>query len=333
MTKDIPNLIYVSDDEPGYTRVKRGDSFIYVDEKKLELSDKHIIKRIEDLVIPPIWKDVWICKKENGHLQSTGRDAKERKQYIYHPDWTAYSQKSKFDKLKKFGDQLPHIRKQVEADLEQKEWTKEKVIALIIHLLDEYYLRIGNKYYTDNNDSYGITTLRRKHIDESKKNLHLEYLAKSNKVRKVTIENKRLAKLVREISELPGYEIFRYKESSRNWVNISSEDVNEYIEQHMGDEFSAKDFRTWGATKLTIEAYPEAIKMVKENKRLSFEPTLVRLVAKKLGNTLSTCREYYIHPKVLETAEAHELPAIKTKKNEPYFDHSEKVVMKILAEQ
>ena len=331
MSEKKPNLVYVTDEEPGYTRIKSGDSFVYIDEKELELSEEETLKRIQNLVIPPIWKDVWICKKENGHLQSTGRDLKNRKQYIYHPDWTAYNQHNKFSKLAEFGKSLGPLRNQIEKDLASTEWNKAKVVALIVHLLDEYYLRIGNQYYTENNDSYGITTLRRKHITNSEKSLRLEYQAKSNKIRKVNISNKRLAKLVREISDLPGYEIFRYKEGYRNWQNVESADVNEYIEQHMGEDFSAKDFRTWGGTKLTIALYNDAEQKLKENKRLQFEPTLVRLVAKKLGNNLSTCREYYIHPDVLKAAEHHELP----KKASPKFrkmelDEAEKLVLTIL---
>jgi DNA topoisomerase-1 len=253
-------------------------------------------------------------QKENDHLQSTGRDLKNRKQYIYHPAWTAYNQQSKFNKLLKFGQNLGKLRAQIEIDLSEKEWNKEKVLALIIHLLDDYFLRIGNQYYTDNNESYGITTLRRKHIAESKELLSLEYQAKSNKVRKITIENKKLAKLVREISELPGYEIFRYKDGIREWHNIESEDVNNYIERYMGAEFSAKDFRTWGGTKLVIELLDEAQLAVKENNRLQFEPTLVRMVAKKLGNTLSTCSAYYVHPKVLAAANSQQIPAHTTSK-------------------
>lgn len=331
MPKAIPNLIYVSDQEPGYTRIKKGDVFIYKDEKNAELSEETIINRIQKLVIPPIWKDVWICKKENGHLQSTGRDLKNRKQYIYHPDWTAFNQQSKFDRLQNFGEKLGSLRTQIEKDLKKSDWSKEKVVALIIHLLDEYFLRIGNQYYTDNNDSYGITTLRRKHIAESEKHLSLEYQAKSNKVRKIDIDNKRLAKLVREISELPGYEIFRYKEGSRNWHNVESEDVNDYIEFHMGEEFSAKDFRTWGGTKLLIELYDEAIKALKKNNKLHFEPTLVRMVAKKLGNTLATCREYYVHPDVLAAAKAHQLPdKIADEYDIANLSSAEKKVLQIL---
>jgi len=331
MPEKIPNLVYVTDQDPGYTRVKRGDSFVYIDEKKLELSKQETIQRIQELVIPPIWKDVWICKKENGHLQSTGRDAKDRKQYIYHPLYMAYNQQNKFARLKEFGLALPHLRNQIEQDLAQKKWSKNKVLALVTHLLDDYFLRVGNQYYTNQNETYGLTTLRRKHIEDSEKQLSLEYKAKSNKVRKINIENKRLAKLVREISDLPGYEIFRYKDENRKWQNIESADVNEYIQKYSGEAFSAKDFRTWGGTKLTIELYNDAKQKLKENKRLQFEPTLVRLVAKKLGNKLSTCREYYIHPEVLSAAEKHDVPKEASSKfQQMELDEAEKIVLTIL---
>ena len=332
MLKKGQRLVYVTDEQPGYTRIKRGNSFVYLDEKKLELSEEQVIKRIDDLVIPPIWKDVWICKHENGHLQSTGRDAKNRKQYIYHPLWTAHNQQNKFGKLKEFGLALPKMRKQVEVDLSQPEWEKNKVLALVVHLLDDYFLRVGNPYYTDQNASYGITTLRRKHIDESKNSLSLEYKAKSNRIRKIDIRNKRLAKLVREISELPGYEIFRYRENSRTWNNIGSSDVNEYIQKHIGSDFSAKDFRTWGGTKLAISLHDEARQKTEQNKRLQFEPTLVRLISQRLGNKLSTCREYYIHPEVLSAAENHEIPtAPKPEFQKLDLEEEEKLVLTILS--
>jgi DNA topoisomerase-1 len=331
MSKKLKRLVYVTDQQPGYTRIKKNDSFIYLDEKKLELSEDKVIERINGLVIPPIWKDVWICKDENGHIQSTGRDGKNRKQYIYHPLWTAHNQQDKFSKLKDFGLALPIIREQVEMDLSETEWSKRKILALIVHLLDDYFLRVGNSYYTDQNESYGITTLRRKHINESTSHLALEYKAKSNRIRKIDVTNKRLAKLVREISELPGYEIFRYKEGSRSWQNIDSSDVNDYIQKNMGTDFSAKDFRTWGGTKLAISLYEKAIEKTKGNKRLQFEPTLVKLIAQQLGNKLSTCREYYIHPHVLAAAENHKIPTL----SEPKFqrmglDEEEKLVLTIL---
>ncbi len=331
MPEKKPKLVYVSDKDPGYTRIKKGKSFIYLDEKKKALAEEKIVGRINKLIIPPIWKDVWICKQVNGHLQCTGRDAKERKQYIYHPDWSAINQTNKFNRLKAFGMALPKLRKQVELDLKKHEWNRSKVLALIVHLLDDYFLRIGNSYYTDHNESYGITTLRRKHIADSSKNLRLEYKAKSNKIRKINIENKRLAKLVREISELPGYEIFKYKEKAGNWHKVDSADVNDYIHQNADEQFTAKDFRTWGGTKLAIENYEEAKKLVSANTRLKMEPTLVKLVAKKLGNTLSTARTYYIHPKVLKEASNNAIPQKPLKKFDKLpLQNAEKIVLTIL---
>jgi len=331
MPKQESKLVYVTDQDPGFSRIKRDKGFIYVDEKKLELSQKKIISRIEKLVIPPIWKEVWICKKENGHLQSTGRDLRNRKQYIYHPEWAALNQQHKFDRIRQFGLALPKLRNQIEEDLSIKKWSKKKVLALILHLLDEYFLRIGNKYYTDNNETYGLTTLRRKHIDDSSKLIKLEYEAKSNKIRKINIDNKRLAKLVREISELPGYEIFRYKDEDGNWQNIDSADVNEYINHITKEDFTAKDFRTWGGTKLTIENYEKAKEMIAENPRLKFETTLVKLVAKRLGNTVSTARSYYIHPDVLALATQHKLPNKIPKVYQSLaLETSEKIVLTML---
>lgn len=330
MTENLPNLVYVSDSEPGITRKKWGRGFIYRDGKGVKIKDEITINRIKDLVIPPIWQDVWICPTADGHLQCTGLDLKNRKQYIYHSEWVKYNQENKFSRLKIFGQKLPTIRKEIEKDLEQQKWTKCKVLALIVHILDEYYLRIGNQYYTNKNDTYGLTTLRRKHIEESSDGVKLSYKAKSNKHRELTIDDDHLADLIKEMSELPGYEVFRFKEGYRNWSSIDSHDVNLYIKSLVDEDFTAKDFRTWGGTKLAVEYYEEAKNMVKKNSRLHLEPTIVKLVAKRLGNTVATCREYYIHPEVLQALTDHNLPSPDLDEKSEYLERSEVSVLKII---
>lgn len=261
-------------------------------------------KRLEGFAIPPNWDEVWICPDSCGHLQVTGYDEKGRKQYLYHPDWVAYRNASKYQKLLEFGEKLPLIRKRVQEDLQLKEWKKERVLALVVSVLDESFIRIGNKTYLESNNTYGLTTLRRKHlsVNEQDKAAILRYQAKSGKEREITIENETLVGLIKECSELPGYEIFRYKEDGKLQA-VDSGDVNEYLQNIAGEDFSSKDFRTWGGTVVAVEEFPLAIKEVAENPKKSLLPTLVKRVAEKLGNTPAICREYYIHPAVLEAAE------------------------------
>lgn len=297
----IPDVLtYANDDHPGYIRVRRGKGFSYHDEEGNKLSDTATLERIKALGIPPIWKDVWIAKKPDGHLQAIGYDPKGRKQYIYHDLWISYRSEAKFRKLTEFGLALPQIRRQITEHLEIEGWPRPKVLALVVEMLDEYHIRIGNEYYRQQNETFGLTTLRRKHFDFEKGIGKLEYKAKSGKYRKIDIKNGQLAKLVKQSSELQGYELFKYQVKSGKYHHVDSYDVNEYLREISDEEFSCKDFRTWGGTALAVEKYEKALAMVDENPRLNLESALVKLVAKELGNTISVCREYYIHPKVME---------------------------------
>lgn len=324
-----PHLIYVSDDEPGLARIRKGDQIIYLDEEGEELVDQETIERIENLVIPPNWKDTWICKLENGHLQCTGRDERNRKQYLYHEDWLKYRQKSKFNRMIEFGETLPDIRKRINEYLEVDGYGKMKVLAIAIKLLDLHYLRIGNDFYLSENETYGLTTLRRRHLESNGNHLELSYKGKSNKYRKISVENRILVKLLQEVNELPGYEVFRYKEKGER-KKIDSSDVNEFIRELSDDQFSAKDFRTWGGSVSALDVYPEAVLEVKENPKKKLETAIVRRVSKILGNTVSTAREYYIHPKILDylLKNGSEI-AIKRDKKE-FFKVNEAKVLAIL---
>jgi DNA topoisomerase-1 len=274
-----------------------------------------------------MWKDVWICEDEHGHLQATGFDDKGRKQYLYHPDWVKYRQQHKFDRLKDFGKGLLKIRHAVEKDLEREGWDKRKALALTVKMLDEHYLRVGRKEYTKSNQSYGLTTLRRKHINKSGKSLELVYQAKSGKERRVMIRDKELKKLIESASELPGYEIFKYLDENGKSQSLLSEDINEYIQQLSGHNFTAKDFRTWGGTVLTVEKITEARQLAEENPRLALDATVVKLVAQELGNTPATCRTYYIHPGVLDFVLSKPLPSKRPSK---WWTKEEKIVLEIL---
>lgn len=296
-----PEVVYVSDHEPGYVRLKRGRGFIYKDPDGNKVTDQKVLERIKTLVIPPMWVNVWICARENGHVQVTGQDLKGRKQYLYHPEWIKYRQNTKYSKLAQFGRRLPLIRKRLEEDIGLQGWPKNKILALIVMILDEHYIRIGNKHYELENQTYGLTTMRRKHLAEKQGNLFLSYKAKSGKYREVRITSKKLVKLIKQSSELSGYEIFKYQDDEKKSHPLDSHEVNKYLEQISGEVFTAKDFRTWGGTVLAIEYESAVKKAAKENPRLKVETSIVKKVAETLGNTVATCREYYIHPKVLAT--------------------------------
>lgn len=336
---DCPgHLQHVSDNEPGYRRQKKGKGFTYKDQQGNTITDEKQLERIKSLVIPPMWERVWICGSDKGHIQATGYDAKGRKQYIYHPSWVEYRQNYKYGKLVKFGTKLPAIRKTIEGHLNLRGWPKEKILAMTVTMLDEHYIRVGNKLYEQENHTYGLTTLRRKHLVEKNGKLYLSYKAKSGKYREVKVQSKKLVKLIKKISELPGYEIFKYLDEHNKPQRLDSQDVNHYLREISGDYFSAKDFRTWGGTVLAIDHYDTVLEQIAQNPRLNLETNIVKMVAETLGNTVATCREYYIHPRVLEVLVSNELdrwhkmplPPVKYKSE---LSDNEKLALKIIANE
>ena len=298
----------VDDTAMSIKKVKKGKGFQYFDEEGTKITDKTILNRLRKLIIPPMWTDVFICKWEDGHIQAIGRDAKGRKQYIYHSEFEKKKQEEKFAKMKDFGLALKKARSRLVNDIVQKQWSKNKVIALIILSLDETGIRIGNKYYANENGTYGLTTLRRKHMTLEGNQLMFEYKGKSNKQRHVEIDDLELAKLIKKAAELPGYEIFRYKDEEGHFHAVDSEDVNAYIHKNMGKSFSSKDFRTWVASRLAVELYPFAIEAFKKRSKKKFSNALIRMVADELGNTPNVCRSYYVHPNILQKIETQSLP-------------------------
>jgi DNA topoisomerase-1 len=333
--KDIKvpsSLVHVTDAEPGYKRLRLRGKFIYQDGKGKRIKDKKILERIENLVIPPVWDDVWICKKNNGHLQATGRDAKGRKQYLYHTVWNEYINIEKFSSLLDLAESLPKIRTKINRNLRKRTWVKEKVVALAIKVMDELYLRIGNKRYMKENGTYGLTTLRKKHLKENAEGLTIKYKAKSGKLRKISVNHPTLTKHLKACAELPGYEIFRYREGEK-YYPVESQDINEYLRETSGKDITAKSFRTWGGTVLTVELAPLARKIVEENPRKKFETTLVRMVADELNNTVSVCRKYYIHPVILKAVlngDAGKVKVSSSAKSAKWYTTEELVVLKIL---
>src|SRR5688500_456047 len=296
-------LVHISVDDPGYLRKGRGKGFEYLDPQGKRLTDKDELKRIKSLRIPPAWKDVWICLNPDGHLQATGIDAKGRKQYLYHDEWTRQSQLQKFDRISGFARALPEIRRKIQNDLRKPGWPREKVLSLVLSILDQSALRIGNKMYELENGTFGITTLKRKHMKVEGDHIAFQFKGKSGIYRNTQIKGRKLTRLIRECSELPGQEVFQYLNSEGKPQPIFSQDVNAYIQEITQGDYTAKDFRTWAGTVGAIEVLPKTIAEIEASPKRSFTTCLIKKVAEKLGNTVAVCRSYYIHPSILALSE------------------------------
>ncbi len=317
------------------SRKKRGKGYSFYDEKGSLIKDKKVLKRLRGLVIPPMWQDVMVCRFDDGHIQAIGRDAKDRKQYIYHSVYEKLRQEAKFKKMLDFSELLPKIRKKAHADLDAKGWGKDKLVALIILILDEYGIRIGNKEYKKQNESYGLTTLRRKHLSVEDDELLLSFMGKSHKEQEVLIDDETLVPFIKKASELPGYEIFKYRDDQENYHDVDSDDVNAYITEYMGPDFSSKDFRTWSANRLAVECYPLALEELENGSRKKFSNIVIKMVAAELGNTPTVCRDYYVHPALFNRIDEKTLPEsnpYKDSKNDYGLSASEKLARKVIEE-
>lgn len=291
----LTNLVYVYDNDMPIRRVGKADEFVYL-LHGAQLQEKAHLKRIEKLVVPPAWQEVRITNLPNGHLQVTGRDVKYRKQYRYHPQWSKIRNRTKFNRMVAFGQQLPRIRKQVDKDLSRKGWPKKKVVALIIRLMEETHIRIGNQQYAKRNQTYGLSTLRKKHVDVYKDRLRFEFTGKKGKEHKVSLKNKRLVKLVSECEEIPGWELFKYYGPLGTKKTVDSTMVNDYIHSIFGSRFSAKDFRTWAATLIFFDTLYDFGTTFDEREQQHYILKAYDSAAKELGNTRNVCRKYYVHP-------------------------------------
>jgi len=301
-------LRYVSDDEPGIRRRRRGKSFSFTDPQGRPVKDPEVLRRIRSLAIPPAWTDVWICPRANGHLQATGRDAKGRKQYRYHVDWRSVRDETKFGRMIAFGDALPKIRERVERDLSLRGLSREKVLAAVVKLLETTLIRVGNKEYVRQNNSFGLTTLRDGHVDIEGSKLRFEFRGKSGKEHTVKVQDRRLARIVRQCRDLPGQKLFQYLEEDGVRQSVSSEDVNAYLRETTGEDFTAKDFRTWGGTVLALSALLEIGTCESEKEASKAVVETVKRVAAELGNRPAICRKFYVHPAVIDTFMAGSLP-------------------------
>ena len=294
-------LRYVRDDRPGYTRRRTGRGFVYLDQNGERIRDERTLSRIRSLVIPPAWKQVWICPIANGHIQATGIDQKGRKQYKYHPRWTQFRNETKFYRMIEFGQTLPEIRKRVAADLRTHGLNRRKILAAVVRLLEMTLIRVGNEEYAKSNKSYGLTTLRRKHVEIAGEKIIFEFKGKSGKEHEIEIRDRRLAKIIRDCQELPGQELFHYIDEEGELQKIDSEDVNSYLEEISGKDFSAKDFRTWAGTVCALCAFRTigpagTAKEIRNN-----ISAVVKEVSRQLRNTPAVCRKFYIHPAVIDS--------------------------------
>jgi DNA topoisomerase-1 len=293
-------LRYVGDDKPGIRRKPRGDGFEYVDADGQRITDEETLSRIKSLAIPPAWTDVWICPKANGHLQATGRDAKGRKQYRYHPRWRSVRDENKYSRMIAFGRALPELRRKVDEHLSLPGLPREKVLATLVYLLEATMIRVGNEEYAKTNRSYGLTTLRDKHVQISGSQLQFQFKGKSGVQHKTTLRDPRIARIVRRSRDLPGQELFQYIDENGERCTVSSSDVNDYLRTLTGEDFTAKDFRTWSGTMLAAFALQEFEKCDTVTQAKKNIMQAIESVAKKLGNTPAICRKCYVHPAVME---------------------------------
>ena len=292
-------LRYVSDETPGITRKKSGKGWRYVGLDGKTITDYWEKKRIDKIAIPPAYTDVWICPRDNGHILATGRDAKGRKQYRYHPKWTETRDESKYERMVGFAKLLPSLRQRVDKDMRKAGLPREKVLATIVALLDKTLIRVGNEDYARDNKSFGLTTLRNRHLDIEGSTLRFDFKGKSGKTWNVALKDRRVARIVRSIQDLPGQQLFQYIDDEGTKREVSSSDVNDYLRETTGEDITAKDFRTWAGTVLASMALREFERVDSQAGMKKNIKAAIESVAKRLGNTPTICRKCYVHPRVV----------------------------------
>jgi DNA topoisomerase I len=307
-------LRYVTDERPGITRRAAGKGWHYFGNDGKRITDGAALARIRRLAIPPAWTEVWICPLANGHLQATGRDQRRRKQYRYHAEWRATRDADKFGRMMAFGRALPRIRRCVAADVRQSGLGREKVLAAMVRLLETTHIRVGNDEYARANRSYGLSTLRNHHVTVGRGALHFAFTGKSGKRHEIELNDPHLAKLVAEIQDLPGQELFAYESDDGNVVDVKSDDVNAYLREIGGEDFSAKDFRTWAGTVVAAELLARVASQPQHRATKKNLAAAIREVAERLGNTPSVCRKCYVHPAVIEGYLAGRVIALAVRK-------------------
>ena len=303
-------LTYTTDDEAGIRRVRRGKHFEYVGPSGEAVRDPATLDRIRSLVIPPAWEDVWITTHARGHLQATGRDARGRKQHRYHPRWREVRDADKFDRMVGFGKALPRIRRRVARDLRRKGLPKEKVVATIVRLLETTYARIGNEEYAKQNKSFGLTTLRSRHVDVRGDTVRFMFKGKSGVEVAAGVTDRRVARVIRRCEDLPGQNLFQYIDPEGVRRTVTSDDVNQYLRDVTGEDYTAKDFRTWTATVLTACSLREDAEFESDTEANKKVVAAIDGVARALGHTRAVCRRSYVHPGIIDTYLEGSLPGV-----------------------
>jgi len=332
----VADLRYVNDKEPGINRLKKGKGFVYIYDDK-PLKEKKEIERIRKLAIPPAWTNVWICANENGHIQATGFDIRGRKQYRYHSMWNTLRNETKFHRLYEFGKVLLSIRARLEEDLTKKELSEEKVLATVVSLMERTYIRVGNDDYEKLYGSYGLTTLKDSHVKIEGDKIFFSFKGKKGIDHKITLKNKRLAKMVKQCKDIPGKELFQYYDGEGNRKSIDSGMVNRYIKEASGGDFTAKDFRTWAGTLNIIRAFKSIGESESESDCKKKVIAALDEVSKQLGNTRTVCKKYYVHPGIIKLYEEKnllkylsELDKIEQPDDLTGLTSEERILMKIL---
>jgi len=297
---EAAGLRYVTDAAPGIRRQRRGRGFTYIAADGSVIRDKAELERIRKLVIPPRWTDVWICPNPSGHLQVTARDARGRKQYRYHPRYRAVRDETKFGRMIAFSEILPLIRERVERDVTLPELSRDKVLATVVWLLERTLIRVGNDEYARDNGSFGLTTLRRKHVTVSGAKLRFEFRGKSGVPHSVAVTDRRIAHIVQRCQELPGQELFQYLDDDGRRQSVDAGDINEYLRRITGRQVTAKDFRTWAGTTLAAAALRQLGGFTSEKQAKAKIVAAIDQISQRLGNTRAVCRKYYVHPVILE---------------------------------
>lgn len=323
-------LQYVSDEQPGIRRRKRGSGFGYTKPNGSTITDPRERERIATIAIPPAWTDVWICPFPDGHILATGRDDRGRKQYRYHPQWREVRDGDKFDNLAAFGRALPEVRRAVAADLKRPGMPREKVLGLVVKLLDETLIRVGNEAYANDNDSFGLTTLKRRHVEFDGPMMIFDFVGKSGAEHEVFLKDERLSRIVHRCHELRGQDLFTYK-SAGELVDVTSTDVNAYLREVAGPATTAKDFRTWGGTAVAAAALvvgrpPETETHAERSVLAAYD-----VAAEVLGNTRAVCRSCYVHPTIPAAYRSGELhDAWRRSRDTPTMDRKERTVLRLL---
>lgn len=322
-------LNYVDDSQPGIRRRRLRGKFVYYTAQDERITDEAQVRRINSLAIPPAYRDVWICADPQGHLQATGRDARGRKQYRYHPRWREIRDSNKYERMLAFGEALPALRKRLEQDLARTGMPREKVMALVVTLLESTLIRIGNPRYARDNRSYGLTTLRTRHVDIRGTAIRFHFRGKSGVEHQVTLRDRRLARLLRRCLELPGQQLFQYLDDDGQRRTVGSGDVNQYLRDLTGRDFTAKDYRTWAGSALALEQLRTRRWQTQTEARQQLVET-VKQVASQLGNTPAVCRQCYIHPAILQAFAEGELADLKRARQRKWLSRQEVALLAFL---